>query len=1753
VTAIQVTAAGLRSDDSRGLLFNIYGGTLSGGTPDVAAVKAGMTSRTGLIEPESVTLLTSETPQRIQMTLKKQPAYEIFTNDTVEVQLPGSLFTGNTPCAKFAFHVQPSPGRVTSNAPVGTTEIDVNNGDIQFTVTLQHDFFMIPGVVTRTTPRDGISVSYALGSTAPSRTIIVTIARNDTFNLRFGESERLQFAFPKEIMRTRLVPTTSDLGFESDITLNIDGALPFVTARFDNADGVMYAEDVWDGTATVVLAILGDSWIVNNSLWIEAATKPTLSPSRPIQKYGFEYFLNKGILPLFNVSRREVKVTFPAMKGFTLSNVPVTSLEVKGFDNLATERTAIQPVSIRVLKAREASVFATWSGPAFNRHRPLTEADVRRSGVSFTVALKYNIFATPPNVITLKEMFVRSTAGAISTEGMAATVTNLTHVTITLPAQGTYDISRNDIVNLTIPAASTETRVQPFKPSAGFLVETFSGASTCDVFSPITLDEAAIRDVSGPPVNVSIKVASGVDTFCYSAPAIAQLQSSVQFSISDAPVTFNIAQQTSTSIVFELQKNANYEISDDNFMSFVVPKELMCSLEYCKGAKFFGSNFDPAYMQIAIRTTPGTIIAQFPNITEADMRVNSYTVTLQLIGDTFKLETGQTESTSVPPFEVTPADPNQRGFLASIRRGTLLRWNAVNQTTATLTIPANATYDAAATEIVNIVIGSTATSSGLQPISRATSMVITALQGRMFASILPNITIREADIINGSFAFTVTLENEIFQTPAGVASDLRSRFNSPTATSTFGVVTQLGTYLADAAVTLNPLRTTATIAFRPSPAFDILQRETIILTFGSGSIASGVAPRNNTYIINVDPDPGLISVAGSATFAGTIDVVNGGLTYVLSLTNDLWRNDMEFDRDHFCLLAPQCSVILNQDNRRDVTVIFDRYSDFVLTVNRTYSIVLPGTYFRTNSTPQGNATLLIYVTSGIVAWSFERALPTMTEDQVREGSLPRLIAGVSGDKLSVAKDVRAALIAGVSCSSPGGNGTNPYGFCARAATIFQGLDFTLGSGNRVMRLQLQGDDLYDIYVPETVTLYLGATAFQSRLAPNRTFSLTFTVQPRAGQFFVSGTLTGLTQRDVTEPARAAQVKITVTLHGERWVPNVTDAVSALTDALKSTSQSTTRGFMAFKEQIFNPVASGSLDNTHRVLTLQFVPVTRFAVFDPEFITITVPSSAVLSAFNPALASKASGFAMNKALGQISYTPARIHAAEVRQGLNVTVHISGATWRPLQIAGFSLVPYVTTKSSPIEEPNGFAVHRQTLLSLVTSGPDNIQPSTFIVPLKGAAAYDLIRPELVYLGMGTGWTVENVDTDPSRLSIRIDPDYPPVEVVVDVGGDDGQLDLVAWKAAVANAIGVQPGEIVVLPGTPVPEPNIPQPSPFRRVSLRVSYSAARDPTADPELPPLYDNAAAKLITGLDKEFSQRVFNASASFVNSTPPSDAFWAALAAGRELSDSGPAVGASTIWLLSFGGFIILVFFGVWVYIKANKGRNKTSLRWAPSSGARAQDLVKDADGHVAGEEDEASLKRTAEAYYGGQRAEVPVLRANGATERALEHHDPGKRSLGIAGASFRATVKHRVDDDDIDEPTALAVPLDLCARQADAKRKRDEELGISTANETGKPVFSSRYEAPSLVDRMGRPGPRPDAPRPSSGSGVLNVPSLLSTADTAVLFPDEVEALRAQREAQAQAELNASRKTEFFNDAPYRAPHRSRFAVGDHTSYALL
>ena len=152
-----------------------------------------------------------------------------------------------------------------------------------------------------------------------------------------------------------------------------------------------------------------------------------------------------------------------------------------------------------------------------------------------------------------------------------------------------------------------------------------------------------------------------------------------------------------------------------------------------------------------------------------------------------------------------------------------------------------------------------------------------------------------------------------------------------------------------------------------------------------------------------------------------------------------------------------------------------------------------------------------------------------------------------------------------------------FAFCGRLKSLLVVENIQILQGSRVAQLTLQSDPLFDVAVPQEVTLALDGEATASFIRPTNTF--TFIIYPTNGTMRISGIggeflptsratsrdIQGLTERDL---------RLSVTLTGDVFQQNASIAMAAIRGSLLVTTVSgaatvSSTGFFGLRGQLLD--------------------------------------------------------------------------------------------------------------------------------------------------------------------------------------------------------------------------------------------------------------------------------------------------------------------------------------------------------------------------------------------------------------------------------------------------------------------------------------------------------------------------------------------------------------------------------------------------------
>lgn len=747
-----VTAANVRSTDDRGVLIKVEGDWTNVGNglpPDAGVIKAlngNMTSASGKIQVEGAFVFNnSVVGSAIAVTFKRVTDYWLpGTNDTVTLRLPNHFFKQGKSCGNFTFKILSAAGQIDSSfVPLSVPETKINAEDVTFDVYVMFDRFLTADVWF-VNPA-GFTVITSLPFGTKSNQLRVTVRAKPDYNPPVGHVDKLVLIFHKSMMQSGVAPRVGDGFSVFELAVNFVGVMPKIEG-FYKEQKAMLSEDLWDGTAWAFLVLEGDTFVLNESLWLDPVTQPKYAgPTPKTASMGFENFLDCcKMRPNFTITNRTVNLTFPALVGFTIPS-STDKLRILGIGAVTTEKQDIGEFLLRVVQVAPTSPTVTWTGTDISPFNGtgVNEVDVRRSGFSISIVLKYNVWVSTPDPSSVLNMIRSESLGTstlLSFVGMTARVVNRTRLILRIPAQINYDISADEIFNISIIATLTETRMKMVNNSILFPVRQFTGSATCALYRDFFIKETDIRNASAPPIVFRIDIAYGTDRFCFTPQATQDLRNSflVATGAGNPSMSLDLVflGNTSTNISIQIRHDPVFEITGNVFLSMTIPANLMCSFEKCLAQGGGGK------LLLPIGAVAGVLLGVMPRVPESWVRTMAISGEIEFVGDEFVIgASGGTRGTiPVDIPTVNPVDTYGRGFLSSYEKRLLSLTIDNNMTRAVFTLPPNASYDIVVEECIYITIVSKEAASKLPPMSYVAPLCIYP-ESSFITVLYPNMTI----------------------------------------------------------------------------------------------------------------------------------------------------------------------------------------------------------------------------------------------------------------------------------------------------------------------------------------------------------------------------------------------------------------------------------------------------------------------------------------------------------------------------------------------------------------------------------------------------------------------------------------------------------------------------------------------------------------------------------------------------------------------------------------------------------------------------------------------------------------------------------------------------------------------------------------------------------------------------------------------------------------------------------------------------
>ena len=542
-----------------------------------------------------------------------------------------------------------------------------------------------------------------------------------------------------------------------------------------------------------------------------------------------------------------------------------------------------------------------------------------------------------------------------------------------------------------------------------------------------------------------------------------------------------------------------------------------------------------------------------------------------------------------------------------------------SNTVVTITLDAQAAYEITANETITVTVPATAVTGG-SPITATPTFDVSAGSAVVSGTITPSAT--EADVAAGGKTIVITLTNDTWGATVGednaITTALINGIDSAQSEATgWDALVKANLDFNDVTRTRD---TVVTITLGAEAAYNISADETITVTVPASAVGSGGA-------IVAAPTFDVTAASISAAVTGTVtpsateaDVVAGGRTVVVTLTNETWvAAGPTFDairQDIIDGLDSAQSEVTGWNNEvRDkqgvagvvrtsntvVTITLDAQAAYDVTANETITVTVPATAVVGVNPIVATPTFEI-VTSSPYATVSGTVTPSATEGAIVAGG-DTIVITLTNDSWVAAgatfDAVRQDIIDGLDSAQSEVTGWN------NEVRAKQGVAGVVRTSNTVVTITLDAQAAYDITSSETITVPVPATAVNGGgpLVATPTFDIT------AAAAAVSGTaVPSANEPDIV----AGGETIIITLTNDTWVgPGAAfDAVwQAIINGLDS-AQSEAAGW---NNQVRDKQGvAGVVRTSDTVVT---ITLDAQAAYDPtatETITVTVPASAIAS-------------------------------------------------------------------------------------------------------------------------------------------------------------------------------------------------------------------------------------------------------------------------------------------------------------------------------------------------------------------------------------------------------------------------------------------------------------------------------------------------------------------------------------------------------------
>lgn len=333
---------------------------------DLQAKAIDITSREpslGSLTIQALSVYRAERPYEIGVTFSQLPSF-VLGNESkvVSITLDQMFFDIPDQC-RVSITIAPSPGSIaTDSVTLSYFEIDINARNAELDLVVKNDFYRPLDVASLVVVSPN-PLPYMLQFTVrlvDVSTLRFTILQNVSLNIPSTSSDAaVTVTLPPSLMETNLSPLIGATQVDHFVVV-LKPSVPQVRVAYTPSTAVaVFSNDLWDGTASVNLTLLGDAWKPNATLWTQPDTKPTYVVV-PFQPNGFDYLMSRSVMAVTFVTDRVAALTWTPCFGFAVTSLQTISIGRWG--GLTEEGIGDVDFSLNIAPASALAVNVSFHG-----------------------------------------------------------------------------------------------------------------------------------------------------------------------------------------------------------------------------------------------------------------------------------------------------------------------------------------------------------------------------------------------------------------------------------------------------------------------------------------------------------------------------------------------------------------------------------------------------------------------------------------------------------------------------------------------------------------------------------------------------------------------------------------------------------------------------------------------------------------------------------------------------------------------------------------------------------------------------------------------------------------------------------------------------------------------------------------------------------------------------------------------------------------------------------------------------------------------------------------------------------------------------------------------------------------------------------------------------------------------------------------------------------------------------------------------